>query len=88
MGSGVECVCYIIKSTSGTYYTGITINLLNRWLQHNQGKSSYFSHYKPLLVVYVEFFDCKKLAARKEKKIKSIGAKKYLLKELHRLQVR
>lgn len=85
MGQVVECCVYIIKSTSGTYYTGITINLLQRWQQHKDGKSSYFKYFRPLEVIYIEFYNDKSKCARKERKIKSIGAKKYLLKKLHRL---
>lgn len=77
-----ECkvVCYIILTHYNTYYTGITNNLIRRWKEHNNNGSSYLSKFKAMEVVHVEIFDSRKEAASKERFIKSIGAKKYLLK--------
>lgn len=81
----VEFIClYIIATHSGTHYTGITNNLLRRWHEHITGKSSYLSKFEPKEVIYVEFFDSRKVAARKERKIKNIGAGNYLLRLKHR----
>ena len=77
----VECViCYIILTHYGTYYTGITNNLIRRWKEHNEGKSSYLSKFKPKQVIHIEVYSTRKEAAKKERYIKSIGASKYLLK--------
>ena len=77
----VECViCYIILTHYGTYYTGITNNLIRRWKEHNQGKSSYLRKFKAKEVIHIEVYNTRKEAAKKERFIKSIGAKKYLLK--------
>jgi len=81
----VELIClYIISTHVGTHYTGITNNLVRRWKEHSTGQSSYLSKFIPKEVIYVEFFDNRKVAARKERKIKNIGASNYLLRLKHR----
>ena len=72
-------IVYIILTHNGTHYTGITNNLLRRWKEHNEGKSSYLSKFKPKQVIHIEVYSTRKEAAKKERFIKSIGAKKYLL---------
>jgi len=85
MGS-VELIClYIITTHYGTHYTGITNNLIRRWNEHNTGQSSYLSKFAAKEVIYVEFFELRKVAAKKEREIKRVGAKKYLLKLKYRL---
>ena len=79
-----EIICYIILTHYGTTYTGITNNLLRRWKEHNEGKSSYLRRFKPKEVIYIEVFSNRKDAAKKERYIKNIGAKKYLLKQQFR----
>ena len=80
MGAVEDIVCYIISTHYGTFYTGITNNLIRRWNEHKQGKSSYLSKFTPKEVVYVEVLSNRKEAAKKERYIKSIGASKYLLR--------
>lgn len=85
MGS-VEFIClYVILTHVGTYYTGITNNLVRRWKEHNTGQSSYLSKFKPKEVIHVEFYVSRQVAARKERHIKRVGAKKYLLMLKYRL---
>lgn len=74
-----EVICYIILTHYNTYYTGITNNLIRRYNEHLSGKSSYLSKYTAKEVVHIEWFDTRKLAAKRERYIKRIGAKKYLL---------
>lgn len=85
MESNTEVICYIIITTHGTYYTGITNSLIRRWSEHLYYRSSYLSKFRPLEVVYVAVFDNRKAARKNEVLIKSIGAKKYLLKLKYRL---
>ncbi len=75
-----EVVVYIISTHYNTFYTGITNNLIRRWYEHKGGKSSYLSKFVPNEVVYVLRFFNRREAARHERYIKSIGAKKYLLR--------
>ena len=80
MGQVESIVCYIINTHYGTFYTGITNNLIRRWKEHKAGRSSYLSKFKPKEVVHIEVFDNRKEAAKKERYIKKTGANKYLLK--------
>lgn len=74
-----EVICYIILTHYNTYYTGITNNIIRRWKEHISGKSSYLSKWTGKEVVHIEWFENRKLAAKKERYIKKVGAKKYLL---------
>ncbi len=84
MGESEECICYIIITTSGTYYTGITSNLVRRWREHVSGRSAYLGRYKAKEVVYVECCGSRRLAARLERRIKTKGAYNYLLRLKYR----
>jgi len=76
MGQVDYIVCYVISTHYGTYYTGITNHLIRRWNEHYKGKSSYLSKFKPKEVLHIEVFESRKDAAKKEKYIKRVGAKK------------
>jgi putative endonuclease len=77
---------YIISTNYGTFYTGITNNMLRRWEEHKEGKSSYLSKFTPKEVVYIEFYNERKEAAKKERYIKRLGAGKYMLRMEFRRQ--
>ena len=82
----VDLIClYIISTHFGTHYTGITNNIIRRWKEHNTGQSSYLRKFAAKEVIYVEFFELRKVAAKKEREIKRVGAKKYMLKLKYRL---
>lgn len=81
-----ELICvYIIATHFGTYYTGITNNLVRRWKEHITGQSSYLSKFKAKEVCYVEFHESRRGAAKKEQYIKTMGAKNYMLRLKFRL---
>ena len=80
MEKGEHIIVYIIATHYGTFYTGITNNLIRRWKEHRTGKSSYLRRYKPKEVLHIEFFNTRTEARRKEVVIKKTGAKKYLTK--------
>lgn len=83
--AGVSLICifmivvYIISTHVGTFYTGITNSIIRRWREHVRGKSSYLRCYRPVEVVYIEFCNDRASAARRERYIKNIGAKRFLL---------
>ncbi len=63
---------YILQCKDGSYYTGMTSNLENRLLQHQEGfyTESYTFKRRPVeLVFYAEFTDVG-IAIEKEKQIK------------------
>lgn len=84
MGQVEVVYVYIILTHFETYYTGITNNLQRRMSEHEAGKSSYLRKFKPKQIVYIEECESRILAAKKEKYIKKLGAKKYLLKLAYR----
>ena len=70
---------YILQSTvTGRYYTGSTEDLENRVIEHNNGETASIRSGIPWKVIHVEYFSTRAKAMRKEKQIKSRGAKRYL----------
>jgi putative endonuclease len=62
---------YIIECEDGTYYTGMTWNMPNRWEQHlSLMGSKYTAKHKPKKVVYVEEHEELDTARYREKQIK------------------
>ena len=62
---------YILQSeVDATYYVGFTENIENRIAQHNNGKSNYTSRKIPWKLVYVEKFEIKSAALKREKFLK------------------
>ena len=62
---------YIVASSSGTIYIGITSKLYVRIIQHKTGEVEGFSaKYKCNRLVYVESFDIVQIASGREKQLK------------------
>ena len=61
---------YILKCSDGTYYTGVTNNLENRYEQHMQGINTYCYTYsrRPLELVFYEIYNSPKTAIAFEKR--------------------
>ena len=58
---------YILKCKDGTYYTGWTNNIMKRVDDHNTGKGAKYTKGRgPLTLVYLELFDSKNEALKKE----------------------
>lgn len=47
-------------------YVGFTSDLINRFKSHNELGSGYTKKFRPWIVVYVEFYETKKVAAQRE----------------------
>ncbi|MGE0090839.1 MAG: GIY-YIG nuclease family protein, partial [Bacteroidales bacterium] len=52
------------------YYKGYTTDYKRRLIEHNQGKSSYTSRKIPWKIIYVEEYDNKSDALKREKSLK------------------
>jgi putative endonuclease len=64
---------YVLKSLiDGTHYYGYTSNIEMRLKYHNSGKSKYTSKKKPWVLHYVEEYDVKTDAIKRESFFKSI----------------
>jgi len=62
---------YIIYSPKyDKYYKGFTENPHKRLWEHNQGLSRYTSHFTPWLLVFLEEFNEKKQALKRERGLK------------------
>jgi putative endonuclease len=62
---------YILESlVDGDYYKGYSQNYLNRLAQHNNGESKFTSIKKPWKLIFVQEFEDKSLAIKREKQLK------------------
>jgi putative endonuclease len=63
---------YILKSQSGNgYYIGYTQNISKRFSEHNCGFASYTNKKGPWEIVYLEMFNSRSKALKREKQIKA-----------------
>ena len=61
---------YILKCSDGSYYTGNTLNLVNRLNEHLEGVGeNHTRKYAPVELVYFEEFHMISLAFKREKQI-------------------
>ncbi len=76
-------VLYSLKDNK--LYKGITSNVVKRFIRHNQGGNKSTARRKPFVLIYLEQFENKSNAQKREAYIKSVeGGSK--LKEYLRLQ--
>jgi len=62
---------YILKSIiRNIIYIGFTMDLKNRFKEHNNGKSSFTRKYMPWRLVYYEAYNSQKDAIEREKQLK------------------
>ena len=71
---------YILFTSKGEYYTGITNDFSRRLHEHEQGKSVSTKHALPITVATTFDVPNRKTAARIERWIKLIGASNFLSK--------
>lgn len=69
---------YILKLSSGTYYTGLTGDLAKRLAQHNAGQSKSTRNNLPAQLVWQFQSPTRQHARRMEVKIKNRGAAKWM----------
>lgn len=64
---------YVLLCRDGSYYTGYTQDLKNRLEQHLNGKGSKYTRMKkPERIVYMERFNTRSDAMKREKEIKRL----------------
>jgi len=72
---------YILQSlVDKSYYIGYTSNIDNRFNEHNFGRTRYTKLKRPWKLIYKEEYLSKIEALRREKYLKSLKNKKYLVK--------
>ena len=65
---------YMLRCRDGTLYTGWTTNLEKRVQAHNDGKGAKYTKSRtPVSLVYVEVFETKQEALRRESAIKKMS---------------
>lgn len=71
---------YILECGNGSFYTGWTNNLQHRVQMHNMGKGAkYTKAHLPVKLVYVEEFEDKSEALRREYEIKQLTRSEKLM---------
>ena len=71
--------CYILRCSDDTLYTGYTVNVGNRLKVHNSGKGAKYTRARiPCELVYVESYEDKSLAMKREYEIKKKSRKEKL----------
>lgn len=72
----MEHYVYIVECADKTYYTGYSVNVLKRVLQHNKGcGAKYTRTRRPVTLVYEEICSDKSAALRREYAIKKMSRK-------------
>jgi putative endonuclease len=75
----MTCFCYILKCSDGTLYTGWTVDVERRVLQHNKGLGARYTRTRlPVKLVYIEPQPDKITALKRERAIKALPRKKKL----------
>jgi len=73
----MTCFCYILECSDGTLYTGWTVNIEKRLIQHNKGLGAKYTRARlPVKVVYVEEQPDKITAMKRDRAIKALSRKK------------
>jgi putative endonuclease len=75
-----EHLVYILQSLrDGSFYVGYTSFLILRFREHQEGKSHHTSKRLPYVVRYVEVFNNKTDALKRERQIKKRKSRAYIL---------
>jgi len=69
----VSYYVYVILCTDGSFYTGYTKNIDTRIKLHESGKGAKYTRmHKPQKIAYLELFDSRAQAMKREKAIKKL----------------
>jgi len=69
---------YILACADGTYYTGMTNNIMRRFYEHSRGRGSYTRTRRPVIIVFRREYKDRRTARYIEKQIKHDGARRWL----------
>ena len=73
------CYVYILECSDNSLYTGWTVNIDNRLKVHNEGKASKYTRARlPVKLVYLEEYNSKIEAQKRELEIKQLTRRKKL----------
>ena len=74
---------YILITSTGRYYTGISKDVSKRFIQHCRSNAIFFQKNRPLKIVYTKKFNSYLEARNLEKYVKNVGARKFLQVSLY-----
>ena len=75
----MQFTVYILLCSDGSFYTGYTKDLQARTKQHQEGKGAkYTRSHRPQRVVYVEQFNSRGEAMKRERELKKLNHRKKL----------
>ncbi|MGZ9222569.1 MAG: GIY-YIG nuclease family protein [Anaerolineales bacterium] len=80
----MNCYCYIVECSDGTYYTGWAVNPEKRVAVHNRGRGARYTRTRrPVKLVYIEELPDRTSAIKREIAIKKMerARKKKLIGE-------
>lgn len=70
----MKCYTYILKCSDGSLYTGWTNDIKKRLKAHNEGRGAKYTRGRtPAELVYLEAFDTKEAAMKREAAIKKMS---------------
>lgn len=70
----MKCYTYVLKCSDGSLYTGWTNDIKKRLRAHNEGRGAKYTRGRtPAELVYLEEFDTKEAAMRREAAIKKMS---------------
>ena len=73
------CVYCLYSKNYNKIYIGYTADLIDRFRSHNElATKGYTVRYRPWIVAYVEFYDTKNEASKREKQLKSFQGRRSL----------
>jgi len=65
---------YLLLCEDGSYYTGYTKNIASRLERHKEGRGARYTRMRrPKKIVYVEEFNTRRFAIRRERQIKALN---------------
>lgn len=79
----MHCVYVLYSKSSSRVYIGETANLIARFRSHNNlSKKGYTRRFRPWLVVWVEFYDSRFEALKREQVLKSGQGRAWIRSEV------
>ena len=79
----MHCVYVLYSASSGHLYIGETANLIARFRSHNElSKKGYTSKFRPWQVIWVEFYDSRLEALKREQALKSGQGRAWIRSEI------
>ena len=75
---------YILIGSDGTYYTGLTGDIMKRMREHEKGRSKSTRNKLPVKLIYLIVSETRLEARRLEVKIKNRSALRYMYKRMYK----